>query len=439
MVSFMDLLPVETVSHIVQYLGTGDANRFGQTCKGAYIITNPIVYKDNVPTKTKRGPVTWGVVTRQLRVIEMAVVAGADLWATDWLSCYQYELGLTGRFDDQYEWWWGDEASMQGRGSPLHYAAMINNAEAAEYLLQNSARHPRGDLEKDWSIAMCPCEVVNHEEWDGGVRAFLPLHTAACHGNLDVARALLERGASASHHSDIYNNTLLHSLVHKGPNRLAMIKLIASQPDVDINARDDDEATPLELALYEPNNGKIIAKLVQLGAIDTLPPHANLLRRCFTDRDLGNALALLEAGVYSHDHLRPVVDGLFCALVNPVSYGQWTTTSNYGPLDSRARRVVREMPEELIARIVRIMIEKYDLDINTPLHDSRHTPLNFIIHLGNRTKLKFLVTLLINLGARLDVADQLGHNALVACLWASLESEEDIGLRAAPVGAMTLT
>ncbi|KAJ4416737.1 hypothetical protein N0V85_002153 [Neurospora sp. IMI 360204] len=100
-------------------------------------------------------------------------------------------------------------------------------------------------------------------------------------------------------------------------------------------------------------------------------------------------------------------------------------TSNYASLDSRAEMVVREMPEELIARIVRIMIEKYDLDINTPLHDSRHTPLNFIIHLGNRTKLKFLVALLINVGARLNVEDQLGHNALVACLWATSKSGKE--------------
>ncbi|KAK3344741.1 hypothetical protein B0H65DRAFT_573074 [Neurospora tetraspora] len=95
MASFMNLLPVETVNHIVQYLGTSDANRFGQTCKGAYSITNPIVYKDNVPAKTKRGPVTWGVVTGQLRVIEMAVAAGADVSAPDSLDkTRSVELGV---------------------------------------------------------------------------------------------------------------------------------------------------------------------------------------------------------------------------------------------------------------------------------------------------------------------------------------------------------
>lgn len=122
MVSFLNLLPVETVNHITRYLGTRDANRSGKTCKGAYSIANPIVYKDHVPSKTKRGPVTWGVVTNQLRVIEMVVVAVADLTALDWLTCYQNELlsscqtefGIPGRYNGCNKLWPGDESRSEG-------------------------------------------------------------------------------------------------------------------------------------------------------------------------------------------------------------------------------------------------------------------------------------------------------------------------------------
>ena len=446
MVSFMNILPVETVTHIVQYLSTSDANRFGQTCMRAYDITNCIVYKDNVPTRTKRGPVTWGVVTGQLRVIEMAVAAGADVSAHDWLFGFQYELGLTGRFNDQAMWWWGDEACKEGQGSPLHYAAMINNTEAAEYLLRHGASHSTSD-NTNWSIDMCPCRVRHRREDDSAI-AYLPLHTAACHGNLDVARVLLENGASvykycakrhgnpSSHRWRIYNDPPLHhKMVDRGQSRLAMIELIARYSDGGLDDQDANGWCPLSRALQKPNNGDMIAKLVHLGAGRRPYKPYEYIELCLEVWNLENALALLESDLYSKGYPRPFVDVFFCALVAPLDWddldADWVFSTEFwekwerptAPLAKWDHDTVLEMPEEAIKRIVHVLIEKYGFDINTPLGGNGYTPLNFIIQLGNRTKLKFMFTLLVNLGARLDVADKHGHNPLIACLRTQYEYE----------------
>lgn len=187
---------------------------------------------------------------------------------------------------------------MEGQGTPLHYAAMINSIEATEYLLQNGASHD-GKLETNWSIDMCPCEVRWEDRDYERAFAYLPLHTAACHGNLDVVQLLLEYGASVyvqcaqkfhpmwldsrSRYSYTHVETgqpLLYSIIQKGQNRLAMTELIVRQPGTDIDIGDDDGRSALQLAVREPNNGKFIARLVQLGAADAFDPRYNHIARC---------------------------------------------------------------------------------------------------------------------------------------------------------------
>lgn len=83
----------------------------------------------------------------------------------------------------------------------------------------------------------------------------LPLHTAAIHGSLEVAKYLIEQGAKVDKR-DCFKSTLLHYAV-KYPEIVKLLLLHGA----DVNARDMFENTPLHCAVRVNNIESVIILL----------------------------------------------------------------------------------------------------------------------------------------------------------------------------------
>ncbi|KAJ4390258.1 hypothetical protein N0V85_007406 [Neurospora sp. IMI 360204] len=442
MKSFLDLLPIETVDNIVKYLPTRDANSFAQTCWATYWRADPHVWKDNVPTSTKLGPITWGVVTKQLKVVKKAVEAGADINAPDWLPCFH----IPERCDkDPDEWSLAKAASKDANGSPLHFAALTNNLEAAEYLLQK-------DQTNYWADE-------NEDQADGKYYDYLtlPLHTAVCHNSLEVAKLFLQHGASFHLHGIDRDSAeaaeernlpiesdrdILHELVWKGPDYLASIDLIVQLPDTDINAEDDSWATPLQIALSRPHNAVVIAKLAEFGAMEmTCDKYSqHWLHECIRYGMYDNALALLKGGLDA-----------------PGSRVGRVIRSDAALIFTKAVAFKARLEEHHIKQIkqtIRMLVQDYGLELNALLFDrstnkeeeeeedseeeeekEQVTPLEYLVG-SNWPMAEHLIQLLVDLGARLDIRNGEGHISLVYCLWVEQLTTEPTLIRPQTIRAL---
>lgn len=410
----MDLLPIETVENIVQYLDTRQKKRFGQTCKGAYSLTNYIIYQDNVPEMSKRAPLTWGIVTHQVRVVQLALAAGADPNASDWLSLYYDKLPISHLFNTRWKCF-----TAQASGSLLHFAGIANNVKAAIHLLQHGAIHDEA-APSNWGNNMCPC----YRQWQSRENVkYLPLHTAACHQSIGVMRVLLNHGASVRRQCarlwdfgfHFWKETLLHSLVKLGPGHLAVIEMILQLPQSDINSLIDGR-TPLDSACDLPNNGEVIRRLMKVGARPSWPNRAardhgskTAIARCLGQRSYENALVLLELDAYGFEDIQSATALLFfCAFSGN---GAHSNDSEYPVPDMSGEEITQ------FKRIISILVNKYGLDLNDCLFNGGDTALTYVIGLGNKTDLASLIPFLISSGARLDKRNNRDHNAIVSCLW----------------------
>ncbi|KAH7635821.1 hypothetical protein B0T09DRAFT_239099, partial [Sordaria sp. MPI-SDFR-AT-0083] len=211
-----------------------------------------------------------GVVTKQLQVVKKAVEAGADINTPDWLSCFHIP-----------EWSLAKAASKNANGSPLHFAALTNNLEAAGYLLQRGATLHNTGL-ANWALNMCSCHWVDETYYADQDYVALPLHTAVCHGSLQVAKLFLEHGASVHLH---------------GINRYSAEA--AEKQNLPIKS---DQSLLINTALTKTHNTAVIAKLVEFGAMEAWNQYSHLwlyrsIRNCMYD----NVLAVLKAGLHALD------------------------------------------------------------------------------------------------------------------------------------------
>ncbi|KAK3403391.1 ankyrin repeat-containing domain protein [Sordaria brevicollis] len=429
---FLDILPVEMTDNIAKFLPTRDANNLARTCWAAYHRVDHHVWKDHVPTPTKPGPITWGVVTKQMRVIEKAVETGANVNAPDWLACFR----IPERYDNGPEGWsLAKGASMNANGSPLHFAALTNNLEAAQYLLQHGATFHNTGLD-DWALNMCSCHRVDdtwhwprdNERWDEEDEEdkyfsdyfTLPLHTALCHKSLEVAKLFLEHGASVRDHgshryeveaaprpNDPYQyNDFLHVFVEKGPDYLAVIDLIAQCPDIDIDGMERTFATPIHVACTKPHNAAVITKLAEYGAMeDWTNVSQHWMHCCLRSGMYDNALALLKAGLHASN---PEVTSVIRSDARQIFIH---ATGFETPLE------VCHMAQ--VMEIIRVLVQDYGLELNASLwgemSNCEDTPLEHLIDIDSMPE--YWIQILVDLGARLDLRDRNGHIPLVSFLW----------------------
>ena len=254
-----------------------------------------------------------------------------------------------------------------------------------------------------------------------------PLHLASFYGRLDVARVLLNYGASANS-VDKFGRTPLHLVVEGKYNseqdRVRFSRLLLEQ-GADANAQDEDDATPLHLASYH-GKVEIVRVLLDRGAIsnakdeqDRTPLHSVAEGRYHYSKDRDGfrvAQLLLERGadVNSHDkdnrtplHLascygrveiaRVLLDG--CAAINSKGNGGRTplhVVAEGGDYYSRDNDIV----------IARLLLER-GADVNA-LDNDNQTPL----HLASYFVRAEMVLALLNAGANPSVKTAQGQTPL---------------------------
>ena len=105
------------------------------------------------------------------------------------------------------------------------------------------------------------------------VRKVGAIHVAIQNGRLSLMDVLLRFGADVNLVDDV-GRTALHYLISRwNPTVVtsqwwSTFDLLLSHPQIDVNVEDNNETSPLELAVRK-NIPKLVAKLVQAGAILT--------------------------------------------------------------------------------------------------------------------------------------------------------------------------
>jgi ankyrin repeat protein len=167
--------------------------------------------------------------------------------------------------------------------SPLHVASFYGWVEMARVLIDHGATaHSEDNLGRTPLHLVAKgtgCDIGH----DGvGVAVLLlehgadgnapdkhqttPLHLASYCGNVGIVRVLLDRGANASVKND-HDLTPLHMVslgAHFSQNDGVDVALLLLEHGVDVDAQDNDHATPSDLALRQ-GRGEIASFLLQYG------------------------------------------------------------------------------------------------------------------------------------------------------------------------------
>ena len=156
--------------------------------------------------------------------------------------------------------------------APLHWAAMGNQTNLAEYLLAHGADVNAGDrygltplhtaaafnAKEMATILLVHGANLNALGTKYGVMQLMPLHLAAEAGFTGVIRVLLDHGADVNARTGGQNHvTPLHMAAAKG--RGPVVKMLL-QDGAEVNARDNHGKTPLHWALVaeQPDCAEII-------------------------------------------------------------------------------------------------------------------------------------------------------------------------------------
>lgn len=215
------------------------------------------------------------------------------------------------------------------------------------------------------------------------IQGATPLHLASRNGHRDVVKALLDHKADAKHTGQ-YGRTVVHVATVFGHSKV--VELLVRESDVDINARDEDNVTAVYVGSLW-GNWKAVETLVKLGADPNIGDRAPGLPQwnplvCAVEE--GHTLcvqALLEAGA------EPNFIGLDGT---PIRYAV-----SAGRLDMC--RMLIEKGADLHHPKIDPPILMYA--INSPRMENAETRLE-------------IVRLLLNHGAKLDVADEDGETPL---------------------------
>ena len=267
-----------------------------------------------------------------------------------------------------------------------------------------------------------------------------PLHLASLYGRLDIARVLLDHGAT-SDLPDRFGRTPLH-LVAEGTynfeqDRIRVAQLLLER-GADVNAQDEDNATPLHLASH---NGRVeIARLLlehdtSANLQDSqgrTPLHSVAEGRYLYSEDDGIRVVLLllehgaDVNAQDEDNISPLHVASYHGRVEIVRVlidGGATTNlkGNQGwtPLHVVAEGGDYNSRDDNDAVVAQLLLER-GADVNAP-DDENQTPLHLACYFG-RVK---VVQVLLNASASVDKKNDQGQTALHVVSGGAYDSEED--------------
>ena len=232
----------------------------------------------NARAKNEWTPLHWAAFKGRLEITQLLLDHGANVNAENDYRETPLHLASAGQYDSQehgaaitsllLERGADTNARDKDNANPLHWAAYKGRLEATGSLLRHGT-----DMNAENDNGETPLHLVargKYESQEHGasiVRLFLeqgvdvnvrtkhewtPLHSAAFNGKLRVVGALLYQGANASAEND-RGETPLH-LVSRGnyiseEDGVGIAELLLERGS-DTNARDNNNATPLQLAHY---------------------------------------------------------------------------------------------------------------------------------------------------------------------------------------------
>lgn len=181
---------------------------------------------------------------------------------------------------------------------PIHLAVMGGFADVVDLFISNGAflDVPSGNL----CTCKYPVMAANHGPAMHYRRPWTPLHTAICNEHIDIAKTLLERGASLSfgEHSTRVPHpfTVLHNAACVGSTELVEF-ILDNKFQTDVQVVDSTELSPLWLA-YLQGHWDVVDTLLARGADindDLATGYTPLTDACLFG-EFSSALALIARG-----------------------------------------------------------------------------------------------------------------------------------------------
>ena len=332
------------------------------------------------------------------------------------------------------------------QATPLHFASFRGHFEIALALLDHgadaNARNADGQTPLH-RVSLCPnkktnCLVQLMLERGADVNARdkdqeTPLHSASYMSNLETTRVLLDHGANI-HAKNVQGQTPLHNVSQGvyGPDP-ALVELLLSR-GADVNARDNDQATPFLCASFSLNR-QIAEKLLQNGAdVNAVNIHGQNALHLVSQNPLhgyeGTRLGrlLLMRGVdingRDNDGRIPLHLAAFCgqvdvaeSLLECAAHVNETDISGHTPLHQVTlnnhdyKRFgmdlwhLKKHPGRAIRLAQRLLESGADVNAQNKDHE---TPL----HLASRLRLHEMARFLLKHGAKVDVKNSEGKTPL---------------------------
>lgn len=260
------LLPIELIIQILgdDHLASRDRASISRTCQLFHNINNPLLYAQDV-RQGRSSCLFWAAKHGRLDTLKRAVDAGADINNEGWFA------------DDDD----GDDGGgivhvhdnkPAGVTTPLHVAAKYGQKEAAEWLLDHGANIDAA------SFCWCDALVMYWRQYFSPASrpGWTPLFAALTHEQAATAELLVSRKAELTNMHTRRRRLFIPALHVAAANGMtSVIHMLAQAPHFDVDSRDFSGNTALHYASqYWPHavraNGHTVASpiplLLSLGA-----------------------------------------------------------------------------------------------------------------------------------------------------------------------------
>ncbi|KAM7216912.1 Ankyrin repeat-containing domain protein [Rhypophila decipiens] len=413
-------IPVEVMQQIASYLeDPKDFYALIRTNRWIYAAVHPALY--DIDTDFDCDSMFWTSSHGVLETLALAYDAGADL---DMRGPIYYHPKIGEPLTDRSTY-------IAANGTPLHYAAKGGHVHVAQWLIDHDA-----DV-KALSHGICNCGYEYEpdvEDYHEDTPQWIPLHTALCYGQLNVAMLLIDHGSSLDMREPGNNRRSRRDSIHQHALHLAaercflsIIDRLVSTPTFNVNLLDGYGRNALHYTAVAPDAGRqsleihhTIDRLLSLGAAINAVDNAGMtpLATAILAGNYSTALKFLSLGA-NPDH-RPNQPGAsgYRPLYLSVQYRDKSRKKIYLWPNKKHRGRFHEFSDprhnrRRDKRNIKLLIEalvsagaKIDALFDSPNRDRRWPPHNDLMTaLGRACKKKNFaaVAALVKCGANVNV------------------------------------